>query len=299
MRGFPQSLKDTATPEEFWEGCKKLLHVVNVAKLHNGEYQVLQKYIDQQLKDGVETGAIETADPAKEYAADLAVGKTTALSTLAFEKFATPGPLLDIYEHQRELAKDEKGSPLKIATDVVVKRFDIDPEDKDKRANVLYTSRGDLCFARKKPNIILATGAIPACTIVQNSIPEQRAKAGTRLSGHFLTHILARFPISQTLKGDLGVELNHLELAASYLAGHDPATGLQYHADITSIHSPHPETDAADAARLCPDYFSAPTKAQLKDSEKHIVVGQIDHFKLSGYTADPMTYISTSLRHAR
>ena len=298
MRDFPQSLKNTATPEQFWKDCKDLLHVVKATDLHNDGYQILQDYIDRQLQDGIKTGAIKTADYAE--TSDLAVGKTTALSTLAFEKFSTPGPLINIYERQRQFAKAGKGSPLKIATNVVVKRFDVDPEDPLRRANVLYTSRGDLCFPRKKPNIILATGAIPACTIVQNSIEEQRTRAGSRLSGHFLTHIVARFLIPKDIKEKLERrrnasrdKLDHLELAGSYLAGHDPVTGLQYHADVTSIQSPDPENDAADAARLCPDFFSAPGKDQLKDSEDYIIVGQLNHYKLSGYTTDPgHTYLA-------
>lgn len=281
MRDFPQSLIHTAMPDEFWTECQDLLHVVKATELHNAEYQVLQTYIDKQLRNGVDTKAIKTADYAE--TSHLAVGRTTALSTLVFEKFSTPGPLLDIYERQRQLAKAKKGSPLKIATDVVVRRFDVDPEDSRQRANVLYTSRGDLCFPRKKPNIILATGAIPACTIVQNSIEEQRDRAGSRISGHFLTHIIARFPIPDNVRDRLEDRkqkasdgLDHLELAGSYLAGHDTGTGLQYHADITSVHSPDPEKDAVDAARLCPDFFSAPTKAQLIGSENYIIVGQIN-----------------------
>jgi hypothetical protein len=282
LRDFPQSLIETAKQDDFWKDCQALLHVVKATALHNDEYQILQEYIDNQLKIAVDpsTKTIDTADYAE--TSDLAVGRTTALSNLVFEKFATPGPLLDIFERQRRRARKGTGSPLKIATDVAVKRFNVDPEDVDlKRVNILYTSRGDLCFPRKKPNIILATGAIPACTIVQNSIAEQRTRAGSRLSGHFLTHIVARFLIPEGLKATLENKLHHLELAASYLAGHDPATKLQYHADITSIHSPYPETDAVDAARLCPDFFSAPSEAQLKGSEKHIIIacvmlGEID-----------------------
>ena len=303
LRDFPPSLVETATHEQFWKGCQDLLHVVKASDLHNDEYQILQDYIDQQLATAVGKKTIQTADYSE--TSHLAVGRTTALSTLVFEKFATPGPLLDIYERQRQLAKVGLGSPLKIVTDVAVKRFDIDPEDSLQRANVLYTSRGDLCFPRKKPNIILATGAIPACTIVQNSIAEQRTRAGSRLSGHFLTHIVARFPIPEIQKEKLERrrkqsrdKMDHLELAGSYLAGHDPTTNLQYHADITSVHSPHPETDAADAARLCPDFFSAPSKAQLTGSEGYIIVGQRDYLCYPGYSTDPRTCIF-SLCHAR
>ena len=68
----------------------------------------------------------------------------------------------------------------------------------------------------------------------------------------------------------------HLEIAASYLAGEDPKTGLQYHIQITAIHSPHPEDgDAEDAARLCPDYAAAATEEQLSGSQGHVVLGRL------------------------
>lgn len=49
---------------------------------------------------------------------------------------------------------------------------------------------------------------------------------------------------------------------------------MQYHVQITAIHSPDPENDAEDAARECPDYAAAATYEQLKDSEKHVVFGK-------------------------
>jgi hypothetical protein len=88
-------------------------------------------------------------------------------------------------------------------------------------------------------------------------IPKQLdGRAGSRVSGHFLTHIAARFPIKPSDQGKLKLK-SHLEIGAHYLAGKDPNSHLQYHVQITAIHSPHPETDAEDAARLCLDYAAA------------------------------------------
>ena len=68
--------------------------------------------------------------------------------------------------------------------------------------------------------------------------------------------------------------MKKLEIAATYLAGRDPDTGLQYHVQITAIHSPHPKWDAVDAGRECPDYAATATLAQLQGSEEHIVLGE-------------------------
>jgi hypothetical protein len=172
-----------------------------------------------------------------------------------------------------------------IATDTVVERFDVDPNDPDQRANILHTSRGALCFPQSRTNIILATGTIPATTILMNSLGDLKDRAGSRLSGHFLTHIAARFPI--TAPSDQDGFKKHLEIGAAYVAGRDPETQHQYHIQVTAIHSPHPETDAEDAGRMCPDYAAAATEAQLADSQRHIVLG-------SSYS--PITYLLNSLR---
>ncbi|KAF8155019.1 hypothetical protein K438DRAFT_1943070 [Mycena galopus ATCC 62051] len=270
MRDFPISMLETASKEQFWTDAEKLLHVISLdnTELDDPVFAKLQKVIDQRLKAGVKR--ILGADSAE--SARLAVGRTTSLSKISFNKFSTPGPLLEIYERQRHLAKKGEGSPLVIATDTVVQRFEVDPNDPDHRANILHTSRGDLCFPEGKTNIILATGAIPATTILMNSLGgDLKESAGTRLSGHFLTHIAARFPITGTSR-EYKFNEDHLEIGAAYVAGEDAETHHQYHIQVTAIHSPHPETDAEDAGRMCPDYAAAATEAQLADSQGHIVV---------------------------
>lgn len=95
------------------------------------------------------------------------------------------------------------------------------------------------------------------------------------MTGHFLTHIVGRVPLKTfgkwSDKRDLTDLRSGLEIAAHYLAGEDPKTKLQYHVQITAIHSPDPAQDAADAARECPDYAAAATADQLEDSTGHVV----------------------------
>ncbi|KAH8797986.1 hypothetical protein DL96DRAFT_1688222 [Flagelloscypha sp. PMI_526] len=268
MRGFPASMVETASKEDFWTDAERLLHVVPANKLNDPIYKGLQTYIDDQLKDGKgRITGVQYVEPAH-----LAVGTVTSMSTLSFDKFSTPGPLLKLQEQQRVKSNQEHptGSPLMIATNVVGQRFEVDWEDPKRHVNILHTSRGALCFPEGKTNVILATGAIPATAILMNSIGDaQEGRAGSRLSGHFLTHITARFPIPEPIHEKL--VKNHLEIAASYVAGEDE-NKHQYHVQITAIHSPNPEKDAEDAGRLCPDYAAAASAEQLQGSEKYIVL---------------------------
>lgn len=265
MRDFPKEVV-ARCDDEFWKRAEALLHVTTADELSSPIFGNLQKEIDKRLINGVHS--IRAADFAQP--APLAVGRKTALDTLAFDKFSTPGPLLAIHGRQLELAKQKKGSPLAISASTTVEHFelDIDGEGPDHNAVVLHTSRGTLCFPSGKTNIILAAGAIPATTLLMNSVGEPlKGRAGSRLSGHFLSHIVARFPLR------FGELRPHLEIAASYVAGRRKENDHQYHIQVTAIHSPHPATDAEDAARLCPDYAAAATREQLQGSEKYIVLG--------------------------
>lgn len=102
-----------------------------------------------------------------------------------------------------------------------------------------------------------------------NSFESCHDTVGKRLTGHYDTHISARCPI----KNVKGWKEETLKIAAAYLAGKDPKTGLQYHVSVTAIHSPNPKDDAEDAARECPDYAAAATLDQLTGSEDYVVFG--------------------------
>ena len=87
-------------------------------------------------------------------AAKLATGVTVGKpSPDSYRHFSAVGSLLAINEHQNKLTMNKKGNPLMIATNVVVKRFNVDHlelpgDDPNMIARVLYTSR---------TNVILAT----------------------------------------------------------------------------------------------------------------------------------------------
>ncbi|THH32688.1 hypothetical protein EUX98_g1509 [Antrodiella citrinella] len=293
MRDFPLSMLDTANSENFWKDCEELLHVVAANKISSPIFgQRLQALVYGRLKKAVDANKIETVDSVDHAA--LAVGRRTSIGTVEFSKFSTPGPLLALQQKQRHLANEGKGSPLTIATDTIVQRFETDPEDPLNRPSILHTSRGALRFSKTTTNLVLAAGAFPNTTILMNSVGEQlKGRAGSRVSGHFLTQIVARFPIPRSAENPERPLSKHLEIGAHYMAGKDSTSDLQYHVQITAIHSPRPETDAEDAARLSPDQAGAATFEQLKDSGQHIVLvcaalGELDELDTgSWFKHDP------------
>lgn len=259
MRGFPESLKATARHEQFWTDASKLLNVTRADNINNGTYSGLQCQIDQLLADS-QIPSVEYTGPGP-----LAVGNSVPTARIRFNKFSTPGPLLALQDKQRRLCDQGRGSPLTIAANVTAQKLLFD----DRKVMVLETSRGALCFPKGKTNVILAAGAIPNTTLLLNSVEELQKRAGSRLTGHFLSHIAARFRIGEDLKEK--IRKDGLEMAASYVAGRDKSR-FQYHIQVTALHSPDPLQDAEEAARQCPDYAAAATLQQLEGSEDYIVL---------------------------
>ncbi|KAF5497402.1 hypothetical protein CGCS363_v007961 [Colletotrichum siamense] len=262
MRDFPETMKKTAEQEEFWKKAKELLNVTSADQIDDSVFGSLQTAIDSILKDSV--GKIPTADYVE--SAPLAVGKRSPTSRLRFNKFSVPGPLLGILEQQRQLAKANMGAPLEIVVDCAVKSMA--KGDDDNFVRVVETSKGTLSWTGNKTRIILCAGAIPNATMLLNSFESCRDTVGKRLTGHYVTHISARCPV-KNVKG--WKKEDTLKIAAAYLAGKDPKTGLQYHVSVTALNSPNPKDDAEDAARECPDYAAAATLDQLTGSEDYVV----------------------------
>lgn len=269
MRDFPASMKKTSEQPTFWKEAKKLLNVTPASEIDDGVFGSLQTAIDAILKDSI--GNIPTADYVE--SAPLAVGRQSPTSRLRFNKFSVPGPLLGILERQRQLAKNDKGAPLEIMVDCVAKNM-IKGDD-DNIVRVIETSKGTLSWTGNKTKIILCAGTVPNATMLLNSFDSCRETVGKRLTGHFVTHISARCPV-KNIKG--WKKEDTLKIAASYLAGRDPKNGLQYHVSVTALNSPHPEDDAEDAARECPDYAAAATLDQLRGSEDYVVFGMKPSF---------------------
>jgi hypothetical protein len=172
-------------------------------------------------------------------------------------------------ENQRQLAKGKKGAPLEIVVDCAVKSME--KGDDDDFVRVIETSKGTLSWTGNKTRVILCAGAIPNATMLLNSFETCRDTVGKRLTGHYDTHISARCPV-KNVKG--WKKEKTLQMAAAYVAGKDPKTGLQYHVSVTAVNSPNPKDDAEDAARECPDYAAAATLDQLTGSEGHVVFGK-------------------------
>ncbi|OJJ37023.1 hypothetical protein ASPWEDRAFT_50365 [Aspergillus wentii DTO 134E9] len=260
MRGYPRSLTDATEERCFWAKAKELLHVTPANEIGDTIFDELQTKIDNTLEKNL--NKISTANYVE--SAPLAVGHRSPTSTLRFDKFSVPGPMLALSEDQRIAATQRNGSPLELMNNCVVKKMSM--ED-DGYVRILETSKGVLNWDDKNTKVILCAGSIPNATLLLNSFEGCEETVGKRLTGHFLTHIAARCPVSAVPGYTPG---KTLEIGATYLAGQH-TNGKQYHIQITAIHSPNPEDDVDDAARECPDYAASATYDQLKDSKDHIV----------------------------
>jgi hypothetical protein len=188
----------------------------------------------------------------------MAVASIAKTTTIHFTKFSTPGPLLSLYKDQQRHVQAGTSAPLLFATETTVQYLGVDvgfpsppPSIGDEESvKFLRTSRGDLPIANRT-KIILCAGAFPNATLLLNSFRNNKhiaRSAGKTVTGHFLTHVVAR--VKRSAFHDLNQE--SIEIGAEYLAGQHPTSRLQYHVQITAIASPDPMQDAEDAARFCP-----------------------------------------------
>ena len=281
MEGFPPIMKKIASHEDFYNDVEKLLHVKPANTIDDPIFEVMQGLFDDYLSNGLKKiTRAENAEPAR-----LATGVFIGVPTWGFRQFSTVGPLLKINEDQISLARKDPpmGNPIMIATDVVVERFEVEPEDNGKlHARVLHTSRGTLNLRGGKTNVILATGAIPATTILMNSIGDQlQGRAGQRLTAHFRSHIKARFKVSTAWLKSKALPPNPV-IAACHVRGHG-TNGLQWHIQVNGIHEPEEDLGEYDLEKyaeecclkfvnLAPDYEAALTAEQWYGSSGYIIV---------------------------
>ncbi|KAG8795488.1 hypothetical protein FRC12_013650 [Ceratobasidium sp. 428] len=272
MRDWPSSLRRTSEDPDFFDKAIKLLHVTSASEIGD-PYANLQTAIDARLKQG-----INKVYQAKEaYSAPLAVSPTAQSTKIRFTKFSTPGPLFGLYEQQQQLAKANKGSPLLFATETTVEYlvtqigYPTVPHVADKDVSVKFVQSTQRTPLPVAPNtkIILCAGAFPSTTLLVNSFPHLQDIAGQKVTGHFLSHVVGR--VKRTAFETPKLKQYDIEIGASYLAGIDSASGLQYHIQVTAIASPNPGQNAEDAARFCPDYAAAASEEQLKGSENYVI----------------------------
>ncbi|MBN8227454.1 GMC family oxidoreductase [Corallococcus macrosporus] len=207
-----------------------------------------------------------------------------------FQKYSTPGALLELVMNQRQLALENKGAPLDVATECIVESI----VQQEGTATALMTSRGVLPLNDAK--LILAMGTLPPTTLVRNSFPQLR-RVGERFSAHFITSLVARVPRADLdPKGEFG----SLELGACYVAGKAQDWSQQFHIQLSALSDRAPEHNAGTALRYMPDVVATASMAQLQSSNEYVVfvcavLGELDYrnpntwFRANGADANPTT----------
>ena len=280
MREFSKKLIDTRNQENFFERAKSLIKVIPMDEVDDMVYAQLQDILFQTLSNALAGNHKCQPIPGAEQVlhAPLAVRNSYSL-TDKFKKFSTVAPFVKLYQEHTE--------NLVLASRSIVSELIADSSNKVKE---IKTSRGNI-QVNENTKIILSAGVFPNTVLLRNSFPMEtpfQKNLGKRLSGHFLTHIVARCPKSNfDLKSN---ESNYLQIAALYLAGRHP-NKLQYHIQITGINAPRGEKDAVDAGRECPDYAAAATAEQLKNSEEYVVfvcasLGEFDEKNIDNWIKD-------------
>lgn len=285
MAGWPEETIEKAI--EYFEPAERLLHVqpadeVDGPRLETAGmremvtrqrpvYGRLQRWVQTRLADGI--GGIDTiyrSEPAP-LASD-----AESVDGIDFQKYSTPGALLELVMRQRETAADgdgDGGGRLDVVGDCVVERI----LQQEGNATALETSRGVLPLAHAK--LVLAMGTLPPTTLVRNAFPEAR-HAGERFSAHFITSIIARVPVADM---HLREELGELELAACYVAGlADDSYEQQFHIQLSALYDEHPQKNAGKALRYMPDVVATASRAQLESSKGYVVyvcavLGELDY----------------------
>lgn len=151
MRGFPESMLKTARDETFWLKAKTLLHVTPASDIDDTIFAGLQKAIDHVLEQKLRE--IPTAELVE--SAPLAVGRRSPTSTLRFNKFSVPGPMLGLYEKQRKLALKNEGEPLELMINCAVTNLE---KGDDGVVRAIQTSKGVLSWIDEDTKIVLCAG---------------------------------------------------------------------------------------------------------------------------------------------
>jgi hypothetical protein len=151
MRDFPRSMIHTAESRTFWDEAKALLHVTPASKIDDTIFAGLQTAIDKVLASNLnKIPSAESVEPAL-----LAVGRRSPTSTLRFNKFSAPGPLLGLYEEQRKLAQKGEGAPLELMINCAVTNM---TKGDDGVVRIIETNKGVLSWIDEDTKIILCAG---------------------------------------------------------------------------------------------------------------------------------------------
>ena len=154
-------------------------------------------------------------------------------------------------ELQKQNCISDKGWLTKLATNCVVERII------QERGRAIALLRVDIGNSK----LILAMGTLPPTILVLNSFlkaefshleyPDMLENGSLPISlfiSAVITHIpRASLPYS---KDSASVQF---EMGAMYIAGTDPASGENYHMQLSAVTDAHPIRDTADSLRHFPD----------------------------------------------
>jgi len=286
MRDFPQVVKNAARGF-YGKAETEVLHVETADAIADPVFKAipLQGRITHHLDSNRVAGEF-TPESAK-----LATGRPLfGPASKGYRHFSVIASLLTLNDVQNTRAERKEGSPIMIATDTVVERFEVEETTATvpAHARILHTSRGPLTLHGGKTNVILAAGAIPNTTILLNSIKDKNFQrhAGQRLTAHFRSKVMARFRPDQAWFGDAGwIEHQALEqlaatsvhpvISAHHVRGIFPHDGanLQWHIQLHGIYVPRRwEHHVQELQGMVPDLWSAPTDQQLEGCGGYLVL---------------------------
>lgn len=292
LEGWPKSIVEKLHPPhanhvgKILEKAKELLNVQPVDKVDEGRsnqaihdihktckrpvYLKLQNSMQQRLEDARDKGTLSDVGIYRTDPAPLASKSDTGTD---FQKFSTTGPLLDLLQNYEN---------LHIVTNCTVKKIISQKCETEgtEIATALDTSRGICPIGNAK--LVLAMGALPPATLIQNSFPNlpNKENIGGKLTSHMITAITARIP-KKVMQGDNG-DFGKLEVGAMYVAGvsnHDYKK--QFHIQLSALHDEDPVGNYATAMRYMPDVVATASKDQLRTSKDYVifvcaVLGELD-----------------------
>ena len=163
MRKFPDQMIQTTKESIFWLEAKRLLNVTSAADIDDTIFAGLQTEIDKRLTMPLP----HVPSATQSYPAQLSVGRRSPTSTLRFNKFSVPGPLLGIHERQKKKALENCGSQLDIRLNCVVEKL---TADDDGVVRAIKTSRGTVSWQGEDTKVVLCAGVsilgapYPSCT---------------------------------------------------------------------------------------------------------------------------------------
>ncbi|WP_330959577.1 GMC oxidoreductase [Photobacterium sp. 53610] len=282
--GWPQETIDAARRN--FDSAETLLRVQPADQIDAGRSKAEQAFIadnrpvygelQRTIQQLLEQSSTSVNGIYRTEAAPLA-SASERVNGIDFQKFSTPGSLLELAEVQAARSKAGTGAKLDIVTDCIVEQIIQQSVDGMPQATALQTSRGVLPLGSAQ--LILAMGTLPPTTLLRNSFPDYPG-LGDRFSAHFISSIVARVPKADLdPNGDWG----NLELGACYVAGvANNSFEQQYHIQLSALSDENPIVNSATAMRYMPDVVATASMAQLLSSKDYVVfvcavLGELDY----------------------